>query len=178
MLYIGDKILMEKINQLKKAIEIVGGKEFIELKCKSDEDLLRLILLETFNKEAVELQINEKIFTILELMNKKLQYEKDFLKGKIKTVQSIVYKIKKYDTSLDSIIRKYKKTRSIEDYNKIYTTLERVYRRDINMLVLMAIDLKILETLTIEDEIKYYGDYLGQKRKQIVDSVISKMGMV
>lgn len=178
MLYIGDKILMEKINQLKKAIEIVGGKEFIEFKCKSDEDLLRLIMLETFNKETVEFQIDEKMFNILELMNKKLQYEKDFLKGKIKTVQSIVYKIKKYDTSLDSIIRKYKKTRSIEDYNKIYTTLERVYRRDINMLVLMAIDLKILEGLTIEDEKKYYGDYLGQKRKQIVDSVISKMGMV
>lgn len=178
MLDVTEKVLMEKVNQLKKAIEVVGGKRLLENEYDNDIQLLNNIVLQAFSKESIEFVINEKTFTIMELMNRKLEYEKAFLKGKIKTLQSIVYKIKKYDTGLDSVIRRYKKTRSIEDYNKIYETLEKGYRRDINLLVLMEIDLKTLEGLTIEEEKVYYGDYLSQKRKQIIDSVISKMGIV
>lgn len=178
MLDVTDKVLMEKVNQLKKAIEIVGGKSLLDKECDSDRKLLSNIVLQAFNKESIEFVINNKPFTIMELMNRKLEYEKAFLKGKIKTLQSIVYKIKKYDTSLDSIIRRYKKTRSIEEYNKIYSSLEKGYRRDINLLVLMEVDTKIVETLTIDEEQIYYGDYLTQKKKQIIDAVISKMGIV
>lgn len=178
MLDVTDKVLMEKVNQLKKAIEIVGGKSLLDKECDSDRKLLSNIVLQAFNKESIEFVVNDKPFTIMELMNRKLQYEKAFLKGKIKTLQSIVYKIKKYDTSLDSIIRRYKKTRSIEEYNKIYSSLEKGYRRDINLLVLMEVDTKIVETLTIDEEQIYYGDYLTQKKKQIIDAVISKMGIV
>ena len=178
MLDVTEKVLMEKVNQLKKAIEVVGGKRLLENEYDNDKQFLNNIVLQAFSKESIEFVINEKTFTIMELMNRKLEYEKAFLKGKIKTLQSIVYKIKKYDTGLDSVIRRYKKTRSIEDYNKIYETLEKGYRRDINLLVLMEIDLKTLEGLTIEEEKVYYGDYLSQKRKQIIDSVISKMGIV
>lgn len=178
MLDVTEKVLMEKVNQLKKAIEVVGGKRLLENEYDNDIQLLNNIVLQAFSKESIEFVINEKTFTIMELMNRKLEYEKAFLKGKIKTLQSIVYKIKKYDTGLDSVIRRYKKTRSIEDYNKIYETLEKGYRRDINLLVLMEIDLKTLEGLTIEEEKVYYGEYLSQKRKQIIDSVISKMGIV
>lgn len=178
MLDVTDKVLMEKVNQLKKAIEIVGGKSLLDKECDSDRKLLSNIVLQAFNKESIEFVVNDKPFTIMELMNRKLQYEKAFLKGKIKTLQSIVYKIKKYDTSLDSIIRRYKKTKSIEEYNKIYSSLEKGYRRDINLLVLMEVDTKIVETLTIDEEQIYYGDYLTQKKKQIIDAVISKMGIV
>lgn len=178
MLNVVDNMLMEKISQLKKSIEIVGGKEFLEPECSNDLELLKRVLEEVFSKETVGFTINEKRFTILELMNKKIQYEKAFLKGKAKTLQSIIYKIKKYDTSLDSTIRKYKKTRAIEDYNKIYSALEKGYRRDINNLVLMGIDSKVVEGLTLEEEERYYGEYLKQKKKQIIDAVISKMGIV
>lgn len=178
MLNVTDKVLMEKVNQLKKAIEIVGGKSLLDKECDSNTKLLSNIVLQAFNKEAIEFVVNDKPFTIMDLMNRKLQYEKAFLKGKIKTLQSIVYKIKKYDTSLDSIIRRYKKTRSIEDYNKIYSSLEKGYRRDINLLVLMEVDTKIVEALTIDEEQMYYGEYLTQKKKQIIDAVISKMGIV
>lgn len=178
MLDVTDMVLMEKVNQLKKAIEIVGGKEFLFKECQSHSELLRHIVLQVFNKESAEFIINEKSFTIRDLMSKKLSYEKAFLKGKVKTLQSIVYKIKKYDTSLDSVIRRYKKTRNIEDYNKIYSTLEKGYRRDINSLVLMEIDTKSVDELTIDEEQIYYGDYLIQKKKQIIDAVISKMGIV
>ena len=40
------------------------------------------------------------------------------------------------------------------------------------------IDKEIIENLYAEEEDKYYGEYLSQKRKQIIDSVISKLGIV
>ena len=63
-----------------------------------------------------------------------------------------MYKIKKYDTSLDSEIRKYKKSSGIEEYNRIYDIVEKRYRRDINTLVLNSIDSNIVEQISVEEE--------------------------
>ena len=76
------------------------------------------------------------------------------------------------------IIRKYKKCRGLEEYNEIYNTISKRYRLDINKIVLSEIDEEVVSALTIEDEAKYYGEYLDQKKKQIIDGVISKMGIV
>ena len=57
-------------------------------------------------------------------------------------------------------------------------SISKRYRLDINKIVLSEIDEEVVSALTIEDEAKYYGEYLDQKKKQIIDGVISKMGIV
>ncbi len=108
----------------------------------------------------------------------KQAYEIYFLKNKSITLNSIVYKIKKYDTSLDSLIRKYKKSKSLEEYNEITNKIKKAYRFDINKLVLSSINSEILDRLSLEEQEAFYSEYLIQKRKQIIDGVISKMGIV
>lgn len=175
---INNKALEEKVGQLKKAIEIVGGKEEIIEKWSDNDKIMSYIITKLFEEDKVTFEVSYKEYSINRLLAIKLDYEKYFLKNKSKTIESIIYKIKKYDTSLDSLIRKYKKTRGIEEYNKIFSTLEKTYRRDINMIILKEIDSKIIESLLSGEEEKYYGEYLNQKKKALLDGVISKMGIV
>lgn len=172
------KVLDEKINLLKKSLEIVGGTSYLNDEYTDNDMLLQLILEKAFNGEVVRFDINNISYSIQELLKKKQAYEIYFLKNKSKALQSIVFKIKKYDTSLDSLIRKYKKCRGLEEYNEIYNTISKRYRLDINKIVLSEINEEIVTTLTLEEESKYYGEYLSQKKKQIIDGVISKMGIV
>ena len=160
--------LIEKCNQLNKAIEIVGGKEFLNTRITDDIDMAEYIISSVFEGEEVKFNIAGVEYIIPELFKAKLEYEKNFLRNKIK----------KYDTSLDSEIRKYKKSNGIEEYNRIYDIVEKRYRRDINMLVLSSIDSNIVEQISVEEEGKYYGEYLTQKKKQIIHGVFSKMGIV
>lgn len=172
---IEDRALEEKINQLKKGIEIVGGNDIL---IKDTNDILSYIIEKVFNDGVVKYNINSTEYTINELIKCKQAYEIYFLKNKLTTLNSIVYKIKKYDTSLDSLIRKYKKCRGLEEYNKIFNGINKTYRLDINKLVLSSINSEVLEALSLEEQEVFYGEYLNQKRKQIVDGVISKMGIV
>ena len=175
---INNKVLEEKIGQLKKAIEIVGGKEDILNNWSNNNEIMNYIINKLFTEDKVTFNINNREYSINELLATKLEYEKYFLKNKNKTIESIIYKIKKYDTSLDSIVRKYKKTRGIEEYNKMFSNLEKTYRRDINMIILKEIDSNVVESLLIGEEEKYYGEYLNQKKKALLDGVISKLGIV
>lgn len=175
---INNKGLEEKVGQLKKAIEIVGGKEEIIEKWSDNDKIMSYIITKLFKDDKVTFEVSNKEYFINGLLAIKLDYEKYFLKNKNKTIESIIYKIKKYDTSLDSLIRKYKKTRGIEEYNKIFATLEKTYRRDINLIILKEIDSDIIEALLSGEEEKYYGEYLNQKKKALLDGVISKMGIV
>ena len=169
--------LIEKCNQLNKAIEIVGGKEFLNTRITDDIDMAEYIISSVFEGEEVKFNIAGVEYIIPELFKAKLEYEKNFLRNKGKAIDSIVYKIKKYDTSLDSEIRKYKKSNGIAEYKTIYDRVEKRYRRDINMLVLSSIDSNIVEQISVEEEGKYYGEYLTQKKKQIIHGVFSKMGI-
>ena len=173
---IKDRGLNEKINQLKKGLEIVGGKSNLLL--EDNNEILNYIIEKAFNDGIVKFNINNIEYTINELIKCKQAYEIYFLKNKLTTLNSIIYKIKKYDTSLDSIVRKYKKTRGIEEYNKMFSNLEKTYRRDINMIILKDIDNNVVEYLLIGEEEKYYGEYLNQKKKALLDGVISKLGIV
>ena len=170
--------LIEKCNQLNKAIEIVGGKEFLNTRITDDIDMAEYIISSVFEGEEVKFNFAGEEYSIPALFKVKLEYEKNFLRNKGKAIDSIVYKIKKYDTSLDSEIRKYKKSSGIEEYNKIYDIVEKRYRRDINMLVLNSMDSNLVEKLSAEEEDKYYGEYLTQKKKQIIYGVFIKMGIV
>ena len=170
---INNNLLNEKINQLKKGLEIVGANE--NLYNKTNDEIINDILDMAFKGETLKFTINDSEYTINELIQLKQEYEKHFLRNKLTTLNSIVYKIKKYDTSLDSLIRKYKKTRGLEEYNKIYASINKTYRLDINKLVLSSVN--NIENITDLDEQEHlYGEYLNQKRKQIVDGVVSKVG--
>ena len=94
--------LIEKCNQLNKAIEIVGGKEFLNTRITDDIDMAEYIISSVFEGEEVKFNIAGVEYIIPELFKAKLEYEKNFLRNKGKAIDSIVYKIKKYDTSLDS----------------------------------------------------------------------------
>ena len=165
---INENLLNEKINQLKKGLEIIGADK--KLYSKSNSDIINNILEMAFNGDSIKFTIENSDYTIDELIKCKQAYEKHFLKNKSTTLNSIVYKIKKYDTSLDSLIRKYKKT-------KIYAGINRTYRLDINKLLLSSI-VNIENISDLDEQEQYYGDYLNQKRKQIIDGVVSKVGIV
>ena len=172
---INNNLLNEKIKKIKKGLEIVGANE--NLYNKTNDEIINDILDMAFKGETLKFTINDSEYTINELIQLKQEYEKHFLRNKLTTLNSIVYKIKKYDTSLDSLIRKYKKTRGLEEYNKIYASINKTYRLDINKLVLSSVN--NIENITDLDEQEHlYGEYLNQKRKQIVDGVVSKVGIV
>lgn len=171
-----DRELKEKINQLEKGLEVLGGKFYLKL--DDSNKILNYILEKVFNNNDIKFNIYNIEYTVNELIKCKQAYEIYFLKNKLTTLNSIVYKIKKYDTSLDSLIRKYKKSKSLEEYNEITNKIKKAYRFDINKLVLNSINNDILDSLSLEEQEVFYNDYLIQKRKQIIDGVISKMGIV
>ncbi|MCI9304071.1 hypothetical protein [Clostridium sp.] len=171
-----DRELKEKISQLEKGLEIVGGKFYLKL--DDNNKILNYIIEKVFNNDVINFNIYDTEYTINELIKCKQAYEIYFLKNKSITLNSIVYKIKKYDTSLDSLIRKYKKSKSLEEYNEITNKIKKAYRFDINKLVLSSINSEILDRLSLEEQEAFYSEYLIQKRKQIIDGVISKMGIV
>ncbi|WP_299995234.1 hypothetical protein [uncultured Clostridium sp.] len=171
-----DRELKEKISQLEKGLEIVGGKFYLKL--DDNNKILNYIIEKAFNNDVINFNIYDTEYTINELIKCKQAYEIYFLKNKSITLNSIVYKIKKYDTSLDSLIRKYKKSKSLEEYNEITNKIKKAYRFDINKLVLSSINSEILDRLSLEEQEAFYSEYLIQKRKQIIDGVISKMGIV
>ena len=107
-----DRELKEKISQLEKGLEIVGGKFYLKL--DDNNKILNYIIEKVFNNDVINFNIYDTEYTINELIKCKQAYEIYFLKNKSITLNSIVYKIKKYDTSLDSLIRKYKKSKSLE----------------------------------------------------------------
>lgn len=81
MLTIEDKILEEKIKQLKKAIEIVGGKSFLD-EFKNIEDLANYILKNSFKGDKIIFEIMDNEYSIEDLMKIKLDYEKNYIKNK------------------------------------------------------------------------------------------------
>ena len=71
MLTINNKMLEEKIKQLRKAIEIVGGKELLET-IKSDNELALIILQSSFQNEYAYIEVLERKYSISELLKLKL----------------------------------------------------------------------------------------------------------
>lgn len=165
MLAINNKSIEEKIKQLKKAIEIVGGEDFLKT-LKSDDELLIKILESTFKDEAFIEILNIK-YSISDLMKIKLDYEKTYIKTKKVYVEKILYKINKYNTHLDSLIRKYKKTGGIEEYREVKKEIEIRYEKDINDFILS----KIQDTSSNN----FYGEYLSSKREDFINLLISAL---
>lgn len=166
---IKDKRIEERMKHLNKAIEIVGGAEYLKedgIESKILGDLIKSI----FEGDVAKLNISDKEYTLEELFKIKTEFEKYFLKNKFKAILSIVQKIKKYNTQLESKIRKFKKSNSIEEFREISKEVEEKYAWEFDRFLLAKID-------DPKDNIEYYGEYLSDKRKQLIDSIFVKLGI-
>jgi hypothetical protein len=167
MLTIDNKTLEEKIKQLRKAIEIVGGNELLE-NIKNDNELALFILQSSFQDEYASIEVLERKYSISELLKIKLEYEKNYIKNKKKYIEKIVYKIKEYNTYLDSLTRKYKKDGGIESFRAIKSEIETRYSKDIDAFILSK-----LNELNIENCNDFYGNYLNSKKEDFINSIIN-----
>lgn len=163
---LNDKKIEESLNHLGKAIEIVGG----EFQIEDREVLVSQIIRNLFEKGSATIEILGKEYSIEELFLKKTEFEKYYLKNKIKTVRSIVEKIKKYNTELEGKIRKFKKINSIELLREINEEIEQRYKWEFDKFLLVNIENR-------DEEKNYYGSYLGEKKKQLIDSILVKLGI-
>jgi len=168
MLTIENKLVEEKIKQLRKAIEIVGGKSFLD-EVKENGDLANLIISSSFNGEKVIFKIMNNEYQINELMKIKLDYEKNYIKMKKTYLEKICYKIKEYNTYLDSLIRKYRKNGGLEEFRAIKEEIELRYSKDINSFLLSKIDIENNEET---NDKYYYGEYLNSKKEDFINSII------
>ena len=164
-----DRKIEESIKNLRKAIEIVGGKEYLN-NIEGLENFVEDILSNLFIKGKANINIEGRRYEISELISLKIDFEKYFLKNKRQMIQRIVSKIKQYNTSLESKIRKFKKSNSIEIFREIVEEIEKNYKWEFDNFFLVYID-------NINEEKDYYGEYLTEKRKQIIDSVLVKLGI-
>ena len=167
MLTIDDKVLEEKIKQLRKAIEIVGGKNFLD-EIKDNENLSRYILNNSFKGDKIIFKIMEIEYSIEELMKIKLDYEKNYIKTKKMYLEKIIYKIKEYNTYLDSLIRKYRKNGGIEEFRSIKEEINLRYSKDIDSFLLNKIS-------NYDNSESFYGDYLNSKKEDFINSIISNI---
>ncbi|VYT64171.1 hypothetical protein [Clostridium tertium] len=168
MLTIRDKALEEKLKQLRKAIEIVGGNSFLS-NLESDEELAAFIINNALSDSSEGLEIQGKNYALNNLLKIKINYEKNYIKTKKVFLQKITYKINKYNTYLDSLIRKYKKNGGIEEYRAIKQEIEERYLKDINDFILSEIEIN-------EDIVNtYYGEYLISKKEDFINSIISNL---
>lgn len=167
MLAIDDKVLEEKIKQLRKAIEIVGGKNFLD-EIKDNENLSRYILNNSFKGDKIIFEIMEIEYSIEELMKIKLDYEKNYIKTKKIYLEKIIYKIKEYNTYLDSLIRKYRKNGGLEEFRSIKEEINLRYSKDIDSFLLNKIS-------DYDNSESFYGDYLNSKKEDFINSIISNI---
>lgn len=168
MLTIRDKALEEKLKQLRKAIEIVGGNSLLS-KLRSEEELAIFIINNALSDLSEGIEIQGKNYALNNLLKTKINYEKNYIKTKKIFLQKITYKINKYNTYLDSLIRKYKKNGGVEEYRAIKEEIEERYSMDINSFILSEIEIN-------EDMIEsYYGEYLNSKKEDFINSIISSL---
>lgn len=166
---IKDKKIEESAKQLEKAIEIVGGIDYLK-EIKNESQLIEEIIRNVFSKGEALIFVEGRGYTVIELIELKVEFEKYFLKNKKKVISRIVSKIKEYNTLLDSKIRKFKKSNSIEEFREIVKEIEKKYAWEFDNFFLMYID-------NIDENKNYYGKYLTEKKKQIIDSVLVKLGI-
>ena len=165
MLTIDNKVIEEKIKQLRKAIEIVGGNSLLN-EIESNEDLATYILNSSFKDEKVIFKIIDNEYSVNDLIKIKLDYEKYYIKNKKTYIEKITYKIKEYNTYLDSLIRKYRKNGGLEEFRNIKEEIELRYYKDINDFLLNRIEDDII------NKENYYGEYLNSKKEDFINSII------
>lgn len=164
-----DKRIEERIKHLNKAIEIVGGNEIL-ISDNSSSKIIEEIVKSVLEGKGSNILIKDREYTIEELYRIKIDFEKYFLKNKFKIISRIVEKIKKYNTELESKIREFKKTNSLEDFREISKEVEEKYKWEFDRFLLVNVE-------SLDENKSYYGEYLSEKKKQLIDSIFVKLGI-
>lgn len=165
-------IIEEKLKQLKKAIEIVGGKQYLEENLKDNEEFINYIVNLAFTGDKLQFNIHGFNYTINELLEMKQRYEKSILKTKNSTILSVVNKIKCNKNSLYKMIKYFDNDEN--ELNEIIKRINDVHGNEIDELVLKGVHAFIRDNKT-KDEL--YGDYLSEKKKEIINAIIRKVNI-
>lgn len=163
---LNDRKIDESLNHLGKALEIIGG----EFEVENKEEIVKDIIRSLFEEGSAKIKVNNREYTIKELFDIKTEFEKYYLKNKIKTVRRIVDKVKSYNTELESKIRKFKKNNSYELLMEINRDIEKTYKWEFDTFLLDKIENK-------EEDRNYYGEYLKEKKSGLIDSILMKLGV-
>lgn len=163
---LNDKKIEESLTHLGKALEIVGG----EFEVKNKEEIVTNIIRSLFEEGIAGIKVNNREYTIKELFDIKTDFEKYYLKNKIKTVSRIVEKIKKYNTELEGKIRKFKKINSYELLMEINSEIEKTYKWEFDTFLLINIENR-------DENKNYYREYLKEKKSGLIDSILMKLGV-
>lgn len=170
-----DNKIEEKLKHIKKAIEIVGGKEFL-LSFKEDTELYNLIFNKFLSTGAFSVAINGREYTLEQLLAEKTAFEKNYIKNKSKIVNEVLFKVKKYDSNIETLIRRYKKSNSIEDFKKIDAVIRTNYSKILDKQILSSV--QDIDIFNINfDSNNYYGEYLTVKREDLILLVLKALGV-
>lgn len=167
-----NSIIEEKIKQLKKAIEIVGGKELLDENLSNNEKFISYIISSAFEGYKLQFNIGGFNYSVNELLEIKQRYEKSLLKTKNNTITSIVNKIKCNKNSLYKMI-KYFNNDELE-LKEICKRINAVHGDEIDELILKGVHGFIRDS---KSNGELYGEYLSEKKDGIIKSIIRKVNM-
>lgn len=171
MITIENKMLEDKLKNIIKGIEILGGKE-VANNIGTQEELIVSIVTSALRGEEAKLNIFNKEYTIGEIAKAKVEFEKHFIKNKAKVIKYMVLSISRHNNEVIALLKKYRKDGNIETYREIEKKIIKTYSEDINKLILVNCEIDYSNDF---EESKYYSEYLLSKREEIVYSVISKL---
>lgn len=170
-----DKKVEEKLKQIKKAMEVVGGKAFIE-SFNCENDLYSKIVLDTLSNGAFIFSFNGKEYTMDALLKAKNEYEKHLIKNKSKVVTEVIYKINNYGQDIESKIRKYKKSQSFEIFKDIESEINKRYGKILDKHILSFVNDTTIDDIDFSSD-KYYGEYLEEKKKEMILLIFKKLSI-
>lgn len=171
MITIENKMLEDKLKNILKGIEILGGKEDIN-NVASPNELIVSIVNSALKGEEATIKINNKDFAISNIVKSKVEFEKHFIKNKAKVIKYMVMSITKHNSEVVSLLKKYRKDANIETFKEIEKRIIKTYGEDINRLILVNCDVDYSNNV---DGSKYYGEYLLSKREELLYAIISKL---
>lgn len=167
MIKIDNKSLEDKLKNIEKSIEVLGGN-----KIYSKEKIIIKMVNSLLKEEPFKIVINDKKYNLRDMKKEKIKFEKHIIKNKNKVIKYIFHSVKEHNKKLTSLIKKYLKDRDYILYKDIEASIIKTYKEDINKLLLVNCN---IDYSSDYDESTYYGKYLILKREEIIQSIINKM---
>lgn len=172
MIKIDNKSLEDKLKNIEKYIEVLGGNSELKKQINSKEEIIMKIVNSVLKEQHFKIVINDKEYNLSDMKKEKIEFEKHIIKNKSRVIKYILHSVKEHNKKLTSLIKKYLKDRDAILYKEIESSIIRTYKEDINKLLLVNCD---IDYSSDYDENIYYGEYLNLKREEIIQSIINKI---
>lgn len=170
-----DKKIEEKLKQINKAMEVVGGKPYID-SFQNENDLYSKIVYDTFANGTFIFSSNGIEYSMDALLKAKNEYEKHLIKNKNKVVSEVIYKVHNYGQDIETLIRKYKKSQSIEIFREIEELINKRYGKILDKHILHFVNDSNINHIDFNSE-EYYGEYLKEKKKEMILLIFKKLSI-